>query len=90
MKYLLVSRYQTHKIIGPVENNLIPEIYSNMRTRGYNIKEITKPPHRSTIARWKKNGVMKATDGCEVNGLCSCSHQCWSWEKISRIIKGKA
>ena len=42
-------------------------------------KPTTKPPSLTTMERWMRDGVARATDGCRVEPDGVCQHGAPSW-----------
>lgn len=81
-KYILIRRHKLCVINGPINDADLREAKRNLYLRGYYVCEIPKPPHERTLRKWRAKGIMKAIDGCIVEGGKNCSHNKRSWQSI--------
>ena len=85
--YLFMYRGKQAKVYGPIEDDLVKKARKTFYFAGFSTYIIPKPPHERTLRKWRAKGKMKAIDGCEVNGLCSCSHNKLSWANVFMQVK---
>lgn len=79
MKYLMVNKPRL-KIV-PVDNNSLKEAFRNLSIRGYNPREVAKPPSKRTIRRWRKQGKCRALCGCFIP--CVSGERCYNHNEMS-------
>lgn len=80
MKYLLVD-LKGHRKILCLEDKDFDSIYRRL-SRGYMVRQISRPPSKTTLNRWRKCGKCKALCGCWVGpqkGSRCTIHNTMNW-----------
>lgn len=79
--YFFLEKHYT-KIYGPIPENDLVSAYRFFKKGGFKVTRIPEPPPMELIRRWRESNIGQATDGCEVEGWCSCEHGYPSWLRI--------
>jgi hypothetical protein len=91
MKYILVDfSNSTRKILCVSDESKFEIILAHFRKR-FSCREVTKPPSKRTVRRWRKSGRCKALCGCWIScgrGERCQKHNCMSWLTAVYNIKG--